>query len=132
MDYYMFDDPREKALRDAVHSSIRRLGGWTAGGRNVQLVELTGVPADELVIGDLITEELAITPAVSSDEPASAASARDRHPIEGRVSSRLESEQMAAWLAGGIRIPHRSRTIVLTRPSSSSMHRTSRSVSSSR
>jgi CubicO group peptidase (beta-lactamase class C family) len=27
MDYYMFDDPREKALRDAVHSSIRRLGG---------------------------------------------------------------------------------------------------------
>ena len=25
MDYYMFDDPREKALRDAVHSSIRRL-----------------------------------------------------------------------------------------------------------
>ena len=24
-DYYMFDDPREKALRDAVHSSIRRL-----------------------------------------------------------------------------------------------------------
>jgi CubicO group peptidase (beta-lactamase class C family) len=27
MDYYMFDDPREKALRDAVHNSIRRLGG---------------------------------------------------------------------------------------------------------
>ena len=27
MDYYMFDDPREKALRDAVHSSIRRLSG---------------------------------------------------------------------------------------------------------
>ncbi|HSI81570.1 MAG TPA: serine hydrolase domain-containing protein [Solirubrobacterales bacterium] len=25
MDYYMFDDPREKALRDAVYSSIRRL-----------------------------------------------------------------------------------------------------------
>jgi CubicO group peptidase (beta-lactamase class C family) len=27
MDYYMFDDPREKALRDAVHASIRRLAG---------------------------------------------------------------------------------------------------------
>jgi CubicO group peptidase (beta-lactamase class C family) len=27
MDYYMFDDPREKALRDAVHRSIRRLPG---------------------------------------------------------------------------------------------------------
>jgi len=27
MDYYMFDDPREKALRDAVHRSIRRLSG---------------------------------------------------------------------------------------------------------
>jgi CubicO group peptidase (beta-lactamase class C family) len=25
LDYYMFDDPREKALRDAVHRSIRRL-----------------------------------------------------------------------------------------------------------
>jgi CubicO group peptidase (beta-lactamase class C family) len=25
MDYYMFDDPRETALRDAVHNSIRRL-----------------------------------------------------------------------------------------------------------
>ena len=25
MDYYMFDDPREKALRDAVHRAIRRL-----------------------------------------------------------------------------------------------------------
>jgi CubicO group peptidase (beta-lactamase class C family) len=25
MDYYMFDDPREKALREAVHDSIRRL-----------------------------------------------------------------------------------------------------------
>jgi hypothetical protein len=27
MDYYMLDDPREKALRDAVHGSIRRLSG---------------------------------------------------------------------------------------------------------
>ena len=27
MDYDMFDDPREKALRDAVHRSIRRLSG---------------------------------------------------------------------------------------------------------
>ncbi len=27
MDFYMFDDPREKALRDAVHRSIRRLSG---------------------------------------------------------------------------------------------------------
>ena len=27
MDYHMFDDPREKALRDAVHRSIRRLSG---------------------------------------------------------------------------------------------------------
>jgi CubicO group peptidase (beta-lactamase class C family) len=27
MNYYFFDDPREKALRDAVHRSIRRLGG---------------------------------------------------------------------------------------------------------
>ncbi|MGZ6641852.1 MAG: serine hydrolase domain-containing protein [Solirubrobacteraceae bacterium] len=27
MDYYMFDDPREKALRDAVHRAIRRLSG---------------------------------------------------------------------------------------------------------
>ena len=27
MDYYMFDDPREKALRDAVHRSIGRLSG---------------------------------------------------------------------------------------------------------
>lgn len=27
MDYYLFDDPREKALRDAVHRSIRRLSG---------------------------------------------------------------------------------------------------------
>jgi CubicO group peptidase (beta-lactamase class C family) len=27
MDYYMLDDPREKALRDAVHRSIRRLSG---------------------------------------------------------------------------------------------------------
>jgi CubicO group peptidase (beta-lactamase class C family) len=27
MDYYMVDDPREKALRDAVHRSIRRLSG---------------------------------------------------------------------------------------------------------
>ena len=25
LDYYMFDDPREKALRDAVHRSIRQL-----------------------------------------------------------------------------------------------------------
>jgi hypothetical protein len=25
MDYYMFDDPREKALREAVYDSIRRL-----------------------------------------------------------------------------------------------------------
>ena len=25
MNYYMFDDPREKALRDAVHRSIRQL-----------------------------------------------------------------------------------------------------------
>ena len=25
MDYYMFDDPREKALRDAVHRAIRRI-----------------------------------------------------------------------------------------------------------
>jgi CubicO group peptidase (beta-lactamase class C family) len=29
MDYYMFDDPREKALRDAVHRAIRRLSGWS-------------------------------------------------------------------------------------------------------
>jgi hypothetical protein len=27
MNYYFFDDPREKALRDAVHHSIRRLSG---------------------------------------------------------------------------------------------------------
>ena len=27
MDYYMFDDPRERALRDAVHGAIRQLGG---------------------------------------------------------------------------------------------------------
>jgi hypothetical protein len=27
MDYYMFDDPREKALRDAVHRPIQRLSG---------------------------------------------------------------------------------------------------------
>ena len=27
MDYDIVDDPREKALRDAVHSSIRSLGG---------------------------------------------------------------------------------------------------------
>jgi hypothetical protein len=27
MDFFMFDDPREKALRDAVHRSIRRLSG---------------------------------------------------------------------------------------------------------
>jgi CubicO group peptidase (beta-lactamase class C family) len=27
MEYQMFDDPREKALRDAVHRSIRRLSG---------------------------------------------------------------------------------------------------------
>jgi CubicO group peptidase (beta-lactamase class C family) len=27
MDYYMFDDPREKALRDAVHRAIRTLTG---------------------------------------------------------------------------------------------------------
>jgi CubicO group peptidase (beta-lactamase class C family) len=27
LDYYMFDDPREKALRDAVHRSIGRLSG---------------------------------------------------------------------------------------------------------
>jgi CubicO group peptidase (beta-lactamase class C family) len=27
MDFYMFDDPREKALRDAAYSSIRRLSG---------------------------------------------------------------------------------------------------------
>jgi CubicO group peptidase (beta-lactamase class C family) len=27
MDFHMFDDPREKALRDAVHRSIRRLSG---------------------------------------------------------------------------------------------------------
>ena len=25
MEYFMFDDPREKALRDAVHGSIDRL-----------------------------------------------------------------------------------------------------------
>jgi CubicO group peptidase (beta-lactamase class C family) len=25
MNYYMFDDPREKALRDAVHRAIQRL-----------------------------------------------------------------------------------------------------------
>ena len=30
MDFYMFDDPREKALRDAVHRSIRRLSGEAA------------------------------------------------------------------------------------------------------
>ena len=27
MDFHMFDDPREKALRDAVHRAIRRLSG---------------------------------------------------------------------------------------------------------
>jgi len=27
LNYYFFDDPREKALRDAVHASIRRLSG---------------------------------------------------------------------------------------------------------
>ena len=27
MNYYLFDDPREKALRDAVHASIKRLSG---------------------------------------------------------------------------------------------------------
>ena len=27
LDFYLIDDPREKALRDAVHSSIRRLSG---------------------------------------------------------------------------------------------------------
>lgn len=27
MDFHMFDDPREKALRDAVHRSIRQLSG---------------------------------------------------------------------------------------------------------
>ena len=27
MNYYFFDDPREKALRDAVHHCIRRLSG---------------------------------------------------------------------------------------------------------
>jgi CubicO group peptidase (beta-lactamase class C family) len=27
MNYYFFDDPREKALRDAVHASIKRLSG---------------------------------------------------------------------------------------------------------
>jgi CubicO group peptidase (beta-lactamase class C family) len=26
MEFHMFDDPREKALRDAVYRSIRRLG----------------------------------------------------------------------------------------------------------
>ncbi len=26
MDYYMFDDPREKALRDAVHRAVATLG----------------------------------------------------------------------------------------------------------
>ena len=30
MDFHMFDDPREKALRDAVHRSIRRLSGEAA------------------------------------------------------------------------------------------------------
>ena len=27
MDFYMFDDPREKPLRDAVHRAIKRLSG---------------------------------------------------------------------------------------------------------
>ena len=27
MDFYLFDDPREKALRDAVHRAIKRLSG---------------------------------------------------------------------------------------------------------
>lgn len=27
MDFHMFDDPREKSLRDAVHRAIRRLSG---------------------------------------------------------------------------------------------------------
>ena len=27
LNYYFFNDPREKALRDAVHASIRRLSG---------------------------------------------------------------------------------------------------------
>jgi CubicO group peptidase (beta-lactamase class C family) len=27
MDFYMFDDPREKALHDAAYNSIRRLSG---------------------------------------------------------------------------------------------------------
>jgi len=31
MDYFVFDDPREKALRDAVHRSIRRLAGSSRG-----------------------------------------------------------------------------------------------------
>jgi CubicO group peptidase (beta-lactamase class C family) len=30
MDYFMFDDPREKALRDAVHRAIATLGGGTS------------------------------------------------------------------------------------------------------
>lgn len=34
MDYYLFDDPREKPLRDAVHRAIGELGGRDpAGGR---------------------------------------------------------------------------------------------------
>jgi hypothetical protein len=27
MNYHLFDDPREKPLRDAVHRAIRRLSG---------------------------------------------------------------------------------------------------------
>jgi hypothetical protein len=27
LNYYFFDDPREKALRDALHRSIRRIAG---------------------------------------------------------------------------------------------------------
>ncbi len=33
MDYFVFDDPREKALRDAVHRSIQRLAGQVEGLR---------------------------------------------------------------------------------------------------
>jgi hypothetical protein len=43
LDFYLTDDPREKALRDAVYRAIRRL---RAGTRDVELAD---APSDEVL-----------------------------------------------------------------------------------
>ena len=92
MDYYMIDDPREKVLRDSVHSSIRRLSGCSEAR-----LEPRSNSCVEIAVGDPF--ELREEPSIDGMCVSEVAPTSMRRALEGWAPAASASRDLAASAA---------------------------------